>query len=223
MATRPLLVLLAVWAGLVGAKLRGSSPPSRCDLTIVRCCDSDTNTALPRRCFEVNGCPGLHWVGKKACSKAFIVAAKAKVFGSTAKEIQTTDNSPIATPNAILPAPTRKPAASIKTATTRRPRPITTTRTPGLTPVQGLPGAGAKAQRRPRPVSTFSTKCQLSIVRCCDTTLNTALPLRCFEINGCPGLYWVGRKVCASDKINAAATALNKKLRRRRKKTGAGR
>ena len=77
-------VVLAVWVGLVGAKL-GGSPPSRCDLTIVRCCDSDTNTALPRRCFEVNGCPGLHWVGKKACSKAFIVA----VSGNTVSALQT--------------------------------------------------------------------------------------------------------------------------------------
>ena len=24
------------------------------------------------RCFELNGCPGLYWTGKKACSSAFI-------------------------------------------------------------------------------------------------------------------------------------------------------
>merc|ERR1719419_858696 len=54
--------------------------PTRCLLAIVRCCDSKQTAFLPFRCFEVNRCPGLFWVGRKACSrKIFTLATNALV------------------------------------------------------------------------------------------------------------------------------------------------
>eukprot|EP00091_Calanus_sinicus_P000544 TRINITY_DN10476_c0_g1_i2.p1 TRINITY_DN10476_c0_g1~~TRINITY_DN10476_c0_g1_i2.p1 ORF type:complete len:144 (-),score=21.53 TRINITY_DN10476_c0_g1_i2:55-486(-) len=45
-----------------------ASSPSKCELSIVNCCQPNTQ-ALPFRCFEVNGCPGLIWHGKEACGE----------------------------------------------------------------------------------------------------------------------------------------------------------
>merc|ERR1712215_531068 len=58
------------------------------------------------------------------------------------------------------------------------------------------------------PIGVFSaTQCQLSIVRCCDAG-NCKLPFRCFEVNGCPGLIWVGPKVCSEKNVAAAFEAI---------------
>eukprot|EP00092_Neocalanus_flemingeri_P035922 GFUD01039113.1.p2 GENE.GFUD01039113.1~~GFUD01039113.1.p2 ORF type:complete len:124 (+),score=9.14 GFUD01039113.1:113-484(+) len=58
--------------------------------------------------------------------------------------------------------------------------------------------------------------CQLSIVRCCDTELGArALPLRCFEVNGCPGLFWHGQRTCGGKMVAAAISSLNSQTRGR--------
>jgi len=41
------------------------------------------------------------------------------------------------------------------------------------------------------------SNCQTTIINCCDPTSRLPLPLRCFELNLCPGLYWAGRQVCS--------------------------
>merc|ERR1712106_644383 len=62
---------------LISCSFAAISGPTKCELSIVRCCDTENNRILPLRCFEVNGCPGLYWYGKKACSKNLVASAKA--------------------------------------------------------------------------------------------------------------------------------------------------
>eukprot|EP00092_Neocalanus_flemingeri_P030428 GFUD01033030.1.p1 GENE.GFUD01033030.1~~GFUD01033030.1.p1 ORF type:complete len:142 (+),score=35.07 GFUD01033030.1:85-510(+) len=53
-----------------------AASPSKCELSIVRCCDADFAVReLPLRCFEVNGCPGLYWHGQKTCQKKLVASA----------------------------------------------------------------------------------------------------------------------------------------------------
>merc|ERR1719369_2585833 len=53
------------------------------------------------------------------------------------------------------------------------------------------------------------TYCELAIIRCCDASSHTkALPLRCFEKNFCPGLYWYGRKACSPHIVAQARSSL---------------
>ena len=49
-----------------------------------------------------------------------------------------------------------------------------------------------------RPNKKLPTECLLAIVRCCDPNQTAFLPFRCFEVNQCPGLYWVRSRVCSS-------------------------
>eukprot|EP00092_Neocalanus_flemingeri_P049970 GFUD01057613.1.p1 GENE.GFUD01057613.1~~GFUD01057613.1.p1 ORF type:complete len:179 (-),score=42.39 GFUD01057613.1:277-813(-) len=51
----------------------------------------------------------------------------------------------------------------------------------------------------------------------CDTEQNTVLPLRCFEVNGCPGLYWHGQKACSKSLVASAISSLNRKSLKVRK------
>merc|ERR1712142_832799 len=54
------------------------------------------------------------------------------------------------------------------------------------------------------------SKCELSIVRCCAADFpSNKLPLRCFEVNGCPGLYWHGKSVCGKELYAAAVSSIN--------------
>jgi len=46
--------------------------------------------------------------------------------------------------------------------------------------------------------------CKLAIRRCCDKDSGQNLPLRCFELNNCPGLFFAGPKVC---KLNGKSLA----------------
>merc|ERR1711971_1397519 len=41
------------------------------------------------------------------------------------------------------------------------------------------------------------TACESAIYFCCDPFSNSLLPLRCFELNRCPGLYWAGPRICS--------------------------
>jgi len=61
------------------------------------------------------------------------------------------------------------------------------------------------------------TPCELAIVRCCDARQTTILPFRCLEVNGCPGLYWQGRRTCSRDLVNKTITAVNKRIKKRKK------
>eukprot|EP00092_Neocalanus_flemingeri_P000927 GFUD01000986.1.p1 GENE.GFUD01000986.1~~GFUD01000986.1.p1 ORF type:complete len:162 (+),score=29.94 GFUD01000986.1:30-515(+) len=66
---------LQVFMFLISSTLAAISGPTKCELTILRCCDTEQNSSLPLRCFEVNGCPGLYWHGKRACSKSIVASA----------------------------------------------------------------------------------------------------------------------------------------------------
>merc|ERR1711915_30268 len=57
-------------------------------------------------------------------------------------------------------------------------------------------------------ISGKPSRCLLSIVRCCDAGLSI-LPFRCFEVNGCPGIYWHGKKTCGGSTVSRAISALN--------------
>merc|ERR1719238_14871 len=43
-----------------------------CEQAIYYCCDPETNSALPLKCFEENKCAGLYWAGSTICSQAYI-------------------------------------------------------------------------------------------------------------------------------------------------------
>merc|ERR1711953_17621 len=48
-----------------------------------------------------------------------------------------------------------------------------------------------RVRQRVRRRSEGVSSCVKSIINCCDTASpRDSLPLRCFEVNGCPGLYW---------------------------------
>merc|ERR1712106_617491 len=61
------------------------------------------------------------------------------------------------------------------------------------------------------------SSCELAVVRCCDARQTTVLPLRCLEVNGCPGLYWQGKRTCSKSLVTKAITALNRRILRRKK------
>jgi len=46
------------------------------------------------------------------------------------------------------------------------------------------------------------TACESAIYFCCDPYSNSLLPLRCFELNRCPGLYWAGPRICSDQFID---------------------
>merc|ERR1712013_417808 len=61
------------------------------------------------------------------------------------------------------------------------------------------------------PLSGSPSQCELGIVRCCDPDFSSRdLPFRCFEANGCPGLYWHGSAVCGKKMFAAAVYSLNR-------------
>ena len=44
------------------------------------CCQSDRQTfELPVRCFERNGCVGLHWLSEDACSTKYRESIEVKI------------------------------------------------------------------------------------------------------------------------------------------------
>merc|ERR1712110_1410931 len=55
-------------------------------------------------------------------------------------------------------------------------------------------GQGARAAKL--------TACESAIYFCCDPYSNSLLPLRCFELNRCPGLYWAGPRICSDQFID---------------------
>jgi len=57
------------------------------------------------------------------------------------------------------------------------------------------------------------SRCLLAIVKCCNTDgVERGLPLRCFEVNGCPGLYWEGMDVCSVRTVTMAISTLTGNL-----------
>merc|ERR1712215_347604 len=96
--------MLSFMFSLISLLPLGVFSATQCQLSIVRCCDAG-NCKLPFRCFEVNGCPGLIWAGKQACSGKNVAAAinainsrngskvplEASVTGNNTITIDTTD------------------------------------------------------------------------------------------------------------------------------------
>merc|ERR1711915_1130813 len=75
-----------------------------------------------------------------------------------------------------------------------------------------IPEKPTKAPTKPpsksRPSKKQPTKCLLAIVRCFDPNQAAFLPFRCFEVNRCPGLYWLGSRACSSSVVKMATNAL---------------
>jgi len=195
---------ILVLSSLVSFTLAAINSPTKCELAIVRCCDTQKETRLPMRCFEVNGCPGIYWYGKRACSKSLVAAARSALNKSgkkSKKEItKVRRNKENNVPKTI--SKTNNVPKTIS-KTNNAPKPVS-----NLIPTK---------KETPPSSSFLPTACQLTIVRCCDVKQNTLLPLRCFEVNGCPGLYWHGRKACSKSLVNKAISSLNRKTRRKQK------
>jgi len=184
-----------------------------CEQAIYYCCDPETNSALPLKCFEENKCAGLYWAGSTICSQAYIdkVTRKRKFvevvevveleIGKNddraneiveAVEIVGGDNETQKKPKHDQKKRTTKPkkkekekpsSQGVRVQSVRPRRPLTTIR-----------------RRRPRA----GVQCSRAIVRCCDVQ-SKRLPLRCFEQNGCPGIYWQRKKpVCSQFLIDKA-------------------
>jgi len=59
-------------------------------------------------------------------------------------------------------------------------------------------------------IITSLTHCELAIIRCCDTEGQSRdLPIRCFEKNLCPGLYWYGQRACSPQTVEQARSSLS--------------
>jgi len=59
-------------------------------------------------------------------------------------------------------------------------------------------------------IITSLTHCELAIIRCCDTEGQSRdLPIRCFEKNLCPGLYWYGQRACSPQIVEQARSSLS--------------
>lgn len=50
----------------------------RCLRAIILCCNPG-RTRLPKRCFEVNNCPGIYWDGRQVCSANRIRSARMRL------------------------------------------------------------------------------------------------------------------------------------------------
>ena len=56
------------------------------------CCQSDRQTfELPVRCFERNGCVGLHWLSEDACSKKYRESIKEKINKLKTESVDSVD------------------------------------------------------------------------------------------------------------------------------------
>eukprot|EP00090_Calanus_glacialis_P025445 TRINITY_DN39754_c0_g1_i2.p1 TRINITY_DN39754_c0_g1~~TRINITY_DN39754_c0_g1_i2.p1 ORF type:complete len:212 (-),score=36.85 TRINITY_DN39754_c0_g1_i2:216-764(-) len=82
-----------------------------------------------------------------------------------------------------------------------------------VTPKPITPAKPKKKKKPSKP--SLPTACELSLVRCCDVKQSSVLPLRCFELNGCPGLYWFGRRTCSQALVSSAIASLSRKVRRK--------
>ncbi|CAB4054138.1 unnamed protein product [Lepeophtheirus salmonis] len=74
------LLLLGSAQGFIGrvrARRMAMSMLDPCEKAIWSCCQStNSRSFVPVRCFELNGCYGLHWMGRKACSSGLMNAIK---------------------------------------------------------------------------------------------------------------------------------------------------
>ena len=61
-------------------------------LSYLSCCQSDRQTfELPVKCFEQNGCFGLHWLGDDACSEKYQQSIASKIE-QVKKDLQNGDD-----------------------------------------------------------------------------------------------------------------------------------
>merc|ERR1719419_806349 len=95
-----------------------------------------------------------------------------------------------------------------KVKPTKAPATMSATTLPTKAPVT-IPtvNLSTKTPKKPSKIN-LPTRCLLAIVRCCDSKQTAFLPFRCFEVNRCPGLFWVGRKACSSKIFTLATNAL---------------
>ena len=56
-------------------------------LLFYSCCQSDRKLDfIPTNCFESNRCPGMHWLGKEACSNEIMNSIGQKLIGKSAPQ-----------------------------------------------------------------------------------------------------------------------------------------
>nr|XP_040565589.1 uncharacterized protein LOC121115503 [Lepeophtheirus salmonis] len=81
------LLLLGSAQGFIGrvrARRMAMSMLDPCEKAIWSCCQStNSRSFVPVRCFELNGCYGLHWMGRKACSSGLMNAVSTHIVSLT--------------------------------------------------------------------------------------------------------------------------------------------
>jgi len=58
-----------------------------CERAVWSCCQSDRKLDfIPTNCFESNRCPGMHWLGKEACSNEIMNSIGQKLISKSAPQ-----------------------------------------------------------------------------------------------------------------------------------------
>jgi len=71
------------------ARPRDLSVLNNCEKAVWSCCQSDRILDfIPTSCFESNGCPGMHWLGKEACSNEILNSIGQKLNSHSGSEDQ---------------------------------------------------------------------------------------------------------------------------------------
>merc|ERR1711872_46920 len=136
--------------------------------------------------------------GPSACELAIVRCCSSKQGGSLPVRCFEVNNCAGLYWQGLKACSPKNVEAALKSVESKKPKPI--------------PEKPTKAPARPpsksRPNKKLPTECLLAIVRCCDPNQSAFLPFRCFEVNRCPGLYWVRSRVCSSRVVKMATKAL---------------
>jgi len=162
-----------------------------CEQAIYNCCDDQTHSPLSLRCFELNRCAGLYW-SRKICSQKYIDRVRQKVWKEAEDRNEIPDDEVIEVIEVIDDGVNDIPRTPIQNP--RKP-PKRKQQKPSFAPVI-----------RARP----DIQCSNAIVSCCDEN-SRKIPFRCFEREGCPGIYWSfrrPRKICSTYIIDKAYETL---------------
>jgi len=202
---------------------------NNCEKAIYNCCDEETHSPLSLRCFELNRCAGLYW-SRQICTQKYIDRVNQKLLKRQTTTTTTTTKPPKKfmqsidrIDNEIVDEPQKKSKFPVSEdifveineivdeptgVTVKRPRNIQQSfkLDSKLTPL-GISSVINVIRARP------DIQCSRAIVNCCDTN-SQIIPFRCFEREGCPGIYWSfrrPRKLCSQyiiDKANETLQSL---------------
>jgi len=177
-------LILSVLVQLV--TLASSLILSDCERSIYYCCDPTSKSSeLPKRCFEVNNCPGLYWAATDPCSEENVNRVERKVQAEeeavAVEELLSLRRASIIN-NEILDyrAPVKKVPRKL----------ILTT-----------------------PSRVSNSKCAVAVANCC-TPDAILLPMRCFERHSCTSVHWT-QSMCSLSFIKEANRQISKSGKRR--------